>query len=111
VEDIVKALAEYQSLLTNLTWLKENGQLPDDADIGAMAFQGAIYFTPPHVVEAFVAAMEIAKTERERQAAQPKRVRASSGEKAVAEHEAQEQREKDMKARAKLLSSELALSL
>lgn len=109
MKEIAQALGEYQTLLDNLKWLQENGQLPADADIGELAFKGAIYFCPPHVVEAFVAVMDIAKAERERLAMQPKRVRASSSGQAMAEEEARQQREKEIKERARLLSCEFAV--
>lgn len=109
MEEIAQALSEYQSLLTNLKWLQENGQLAADADVGLLAFQGAIYYKPPHVAEAFVAAMEIVKAERERQASLPKRPRTKFSENAAAAHDAQRLREQEIIGRAKLLSSELAL--
>lgn len=109
MEEIAQAFSEYAALLANLKWLKENGQLAADADVGVLAYHGAIYYKSPHVNEAFVAAMEIAKAERERQAALPKRVRASSSEKSVAVNDARRQRELDINERAKQLSSELAL--
>lgn len=109
MKEIIQAFSDYQALLDNLKWLQENGQLPPDADIGDLAFKGAIYYSEPHVIEAFVAAMEIAKAEREKQAMQSKRVRPSSSEKAIAEDEARQQRKQELNERAKQLSRELAM--
>lgn len=108
MEEIAQALNEYQAALNNFKWLKDNGQLAADADIGLLAYHSAIYYKQPYVVEAFVSVMEIAKAERERQAALPKRQRATANERAVAEHDARRSREDEMNRRAKLLSSELA---
>ncbi len=110
MEEIAQAFGEYQAALSNFKWLKDNGQLAADADIGLLAYQSAIFYKSPYVVEAFVAVMEIEKAERERQAALPKRQRATSSDKAIAEHDARRLREQDFNARAKRLSANFASS-
>lgn len=108
MEEIAKALAEYQALVSSLQWLQQNNQLADGADIGELAFSGAIAYKTPAVIEAFVAVMEIAKKERERIAAQPKRMRSTASSKALAQYEARERQEREIYDRAKALSIDYA---
>lgn len=108
MNEIAKAFSSYAALLENLSWLKENSQLPPDADVGLLAFQGAIAYTSPVVIEAFAASMELAKAELDRQANAPKRQRPVVGEKAIKAHEARLQREREIYDRARQISIELA---
>lgn len=108
MEEIANAFASYAALLENLNWLKENGQLSPDADVGLLAFQGAIAYTSPVVIEAFAASMEIAKAASDRQANAPKRQRPVTGKKAMETHEALLQREREIYDKARQLSVELA---
>lgn len=105
MDEIAKAFGEYVSLLAHLKWLKENGQLAPDADVGSLAFQGSIVYTSPVVIEAFAASIEIIKVHQEYLATLPKRPRGTTGEKEMAAHEARLNREREIYEKARALAT------
>lgn len=108
MEEIAKAFGEYVSMLENLRWANENNLLPAGQDIGELAYSGTIAYKPAYVIAAFVAAMEIAKAERVRVTALPKRQRAVSSPDAIKAYDDARLAESEMRRRAKELSIELS---
>lgn len=107
MDEIAKAFMAYTSLLDHLKWLRDNGDLPADTNVGQLAFQGSIAYSSPTVIAAFVASMELEKARLEELTKQPKRPRALTSQKAIAEYEANQAAERALFDKARALACEL----
>lgn len=104
MNDIAKAFSNYTNLLASFAWLKETGQLPAETNIGELAVQGALANEPLFVMEAFVAAMEIAQTARNPHTTSPGRTLSLS--EACALSDARQAKVRETYAKARKLASE-----